>query len=469
MSYLVRRLSGSRGAGKVGVSSASDYADGTLGFLVVKNTSNGYNALRGFSKAEQALIQAGTSVSDHAATLDAMLASEKHLYLPRGTFRRSTKWSITDRQVLEGAGSFAILHTTANVVGIETTGEEVHLEGFKMTFAAGHAANGINVGTVAGDRSDRPDIRRVHVSGAGADGIRIYAGNLGTLGSMRVRSSAGFGVVFDSSVSADNNVWTIDGFLDVSNNGIDGFALYDGTGSLSDPYASRKHRGGMIVAQANGRYGVFVGTSGNLLEVYAENNVTGQIYVSDKGFGNRIESAEGLFTGPGVNANGNRCITHSANADGVRAEASKFQLKGGSGFGWRIRDNDGTAGYLDVEKTAAREIRFKHGGSAGVWNVYNEHSTPGTEVATRFEGRLSPIGDRLWSIGEAALRWLMVHTDAVRLWGAATGVAGATTLGNGTATTVGAAGAAAALPAQPLGYLVAYVGTTPVKIPYYSN
>lgn len=51
---------------------------------------------------------------------------------------------------------------------------------------------------------------------------------------------------------------------------------------------------------------------------------------------------------------------------------------------------------------------------------------------------------------------------------AASGVANTLALGNGTSTTVGAAGGAAALPATPLGYLVAFVGTTQVKIPYYN-
>lgn len=37
-----------------------------------------------------------------------------------------------------------------------------------------------------------------------------------------------------------------------------------------------------------------------------------------------------------------------------------------------------------------------------------------------------------------------------------------------TETTVGAAGGASALPATPLGYLIAIVGTTTVKIPYYN-
>ena len=42
-------------------------------------------------------------------------------------------------------------------------------------------------------------------------------------------------------------------------------------------------------------------------------------------------------------------------------------------------------------------------------------------------------------------------------------------LGGTTATTVGAAGGAAALPATPLGYLIANVAGTQVKIPYYNN
>jgi hypothetical protein len=42
------------------------------------------------------------------------------------------------------------------------------------------------------------------------------------------------------------------------------------------------------------------------------------------------------------------------------------------------------------------------------------------------------------------------------------------TLGSTTASTVGAAGGASALPATPLGYLIGYVGATQVKIPYYS-
>lgn len=51
---------------------------------------------------------------------------------------------------------------------------------------------------------------------------------------------------------------------------------------------------------------------------------------------------------------------------------------------------------------------------------------------------------------------------------AATGTVGFTTFGNGSSGTIGGAGGASALPATPLGYIIAYVGTSQVKIPYYN-
>jgi hypothetical protein len=56
----------------------------------------------------------------------------------------------------------------------------------------------------------------------------------------------------------------------------------------------------------------------------------------------------------------------------------------------------------------------------------------------------------------------------VRASAASAGAASTTTIGSTTATTVGAAGGASALPATPLGYIIAHVGTTQVKIPYYN-
>jgi hypothetical protein len=52
--------------------------------------------------------------------------------------------------------------------------------------------------------------------------------------------------------------------------------------------------------------------------------------------------------------------------------------------------------------------------------------------------------------------------------GAAATTAGYLQLGREVETTVGAAGGASALPATPLGYVIAYLGTTKIKFPYYN-
>ena len=63
----------------------------------------------------------------------------------------------------------------------------------------------------------------------------------------------------------------------------------------------------------------------------------------------------------------------------------------------------------------------------------------------------------------------IINIDGLTMSGPATNPgAGKVALGNGTQTTVGAAGAASGLPAAPLGYLKGYVGSTQVVIPYYA-
>ena len=53
--------------------------------------------------------------------------------------------------------------------------------------------------------------------------------------------------------------------------------------------------------------------------------------------------------------------------------------------------------------------------------------------------------------------------------GAAATSAGNLSIGRAVETSVGAAGGASALPATPLGYIVAYLGSTKIKIPYYND
>jgi hypothetical protein len=117
-------------------------------------------------------------------------------------------------------------------------------------------------------------------------------------------------------------------------------------------------------------------------------------------------------------------------------------------------------------------------GSAGI--IGNASIPSGTKISTstsviatwRFIGDVSSAfqGDRYLDpnllvqyTGETVAKGPLYLTAAATNPGA-----GNVALGKSTATSIGAAGGASALPATPLGYLIAYVGTTQVKIPYYN-
>jgi hypothetical protein len=102
-------------------------------------------------------------------------------------------------------------------------------------------------------------------------------------------------------------------------------------------------------------------------------------------------------------------------------------------------------------------------------NVGNDSSNP------RFE---CPNSTEMLGYSDAytTLQWRILTSTGTIIAktfianGTPIGVAsGEFTFGGDVSATVGAAGGAAALPATPLGYLDAFVGTTPVKIPYFSN
>lgn len=386
---------------------------------IQKTSSGGYNALRGFSRAEQEAIQAGVSTADHSATLDEMLSTEKHLYLPRGTWRRSTKWGVTSGLHVEGAGAgLTILKAIADVELIELTGEFVHVHGMRLAKTGAHTKNLLNIGTAAGARADRAHINDLIVTGAGEDGICLYAGNLGTLSSIRSRANGRDGFNFDRSASPDSNAWVFSGFIDSSNNGRDGFRLEDGI-SLADGYASRHHSGGLLVAQGNAGWGVYVGTGRNDLSIYAESNGAGQVYLGQFAQGNNLTVGEGVVVGNvggvagSLDGNNIKQLNHNAN---FRAGfKSKVEVSGGAGRGYRIAGDDGTAGFFDFEKTAAREIRFKYAGSGGAWNHYHEHTTAGIEAAQWYGGRLIPISTSTWDFGTSSFRWKDIYAETVRL------------------------------------------------------
>lgn len=90
--------------------------------------------------------------------------------------------------------------------------------------------------------------------------------------------------------------------------------------------------------------------------------------------------------------------------------------------------------------------------------------------ATANTGFLSQVAAGAGNRGFWAQGTAMNEFDGpVNLAAAATAPSSGVALGGTTQTTVGATGAASALPANPLGYLIAFLGATKIAIPYYTG
>lgn len=102
-------------------------------------------------------------------------------------------------------------------------------------------------------------------------------------------------------------------------------------------------------------------------------------------------------------------------------------------------------------------------GTTIMGNGYDGFGTITAKVVNSVAAKTTTVNDPSAADGQ-----VMTNT-AVLLDAAPTVAANQLGLGRTTATTVGASGAASALPANPLGYLIANLGGTAIKIPYYNN
>jgi hypothetical protein len=151
-----------------------------------------------------------------------------------------------------------------------------------------------------------------------------------------------------------------------------------------------------------------------------------------------------------------RLAVYGTTAFGVTALVSRAAVEGTTPNGLVIGAVTTGANGGPIEfHTGFRVVRWSIGAStghflAGTDNTYDIGASGATRPRDLYLGRN------------------MVGGGWVRAGAVSAGAASTTTFGSTTSTTVGATGAASALPANPLGYLVAHVGTTEVRIPYYN-
>lgn len=411
----------------------------------------------------------GGTVDDSAAFALALASGVGDVYGMQPSYTITTKQVVPAGVNLHFGGyNYTTLNLAANVVGIELL-QYATLRGVHIAPNVTHTSNCVEVGdvTLSGDRSV---ISEVWVSGCGADGIKVRNGNLGTLRNIIATSNVQDGVEFGIE-GVNQNAWKMEGTIDVRANTRDGFHLSAGA-SISDPHSPRANSGNLIVAQSNGRYGVYIGTVSNTFVIYGEVNTTKDLFLDTFGTGNEITMVNGTIQDTAVGFN--IITTNNPNGAYWREFTAKTLFAGGVGKGIRIDNTDSTAGQFDIEKTAAAQLTIQSQGTSQDGNLILNNSVGGFGMNINIDGIIFPVTDNTRTLGTASKRWSTMFANQaqvtnVLLTGApATTSAGQISFGAaaGATATIGAAGAP---PAQVAGYIQASVNGTLIKIPYYNN
>ena len=188
-----------------------------------------------------------------------------------------------------------------------------------------------------------------------------------------------------------------------------------------------------LVSQGNTNYAFFcASTYNNVYGFYSENNTAGGITFASTATNNRVWGVQ----------------TSDSITDLSTAQKN-----------WVGGTNEASVAY----NATNFNINTYGGGNPGTFSIGWNGSKYAITANVGSNNLLMPITNT----GSGGT--LSIQPDAINLTKTALAAASGVSLGGTTATTVGAAGGASALPATPLGYLIAYVGSTPVKIPYYSN
>ena len=135
---------------------------------------------------------------------------------------------------------------------------------------------------------------------------------------------------------------------------------------------------------------------------------------------------------------------------------------------------DSTLGFPSNQDGYGNNSIIACTGSVGKNNIIESdntfYSASTTGLPVKIVGSATQTGSLLRTTNSAGSALFDINANGSITTGGVALASGASTLTIGFAsqTTVGAAGGASALPATPLGYLIAYLGSTKILIPYYS-
>jgi len=330
--------------------------------------------------------------------------------VPPGNYRISDTIQMPLHGLLTGFGHGTTQITMAsNKVAIRLNGF-CRLEGLGITKSGPHNISLVEVGsdTLNAGRCVLTDlfIDGVDKAGASQDGIFIRHGNLGTIQNVVVVNCGRHGIAFGIE-SIDTNAWTIQGFVDLRNNGGDGLHL-EMTKTWNDPHAPRAHFVTGVCAQANGGHGVYLGTLSNLISAYCEANKKEDVYLDKNALGNEIRTVAGFVKDDSSDPKSNIIYNHNGQASYWRMFQNKVQFSGGPSRGIRICNDDNTPGTLDLEKVGPRSYAFKVN-TGGNETLSFQHDNSALRLDGAWGGFLNPKADNVYGLGNGTHRWNVLY------------------------------------------------------------
>jgi len=353
------------------------------------------------------------TASANATAIQAALDSgAARVFIPAGDYSIDTTLTVPGSTIFEGEGRFkSLLTITTDNVAVLVNGQQVLLSRFGVrTDLGGHTSNGIEIGSVSADcgRSMHEDLS---IIGMGGSGLVCIHGNLQTFRNIYSINNGTHGMEFPiTSTVIDNIGHKIEGVCDLRGNGSDGLHIAAGT-SVSDTEAAKCHSANLIIAQSNGRYGVYSGTRNNNIILYGENNTTNDLYLDTYAHGNTVTLVNG--TSISDNGAGNTVVARKGgNFENLTYTRQRFSGETTGGF--EIENDDGNAGILSFRKNGTRNFEITASGSSSAQTLSFLHDQS-NDLTLKTDGPIIPNDDSTHNLGSTSLAWEHIHGNSLRL------------------------------------------------------
>lgn len=375
-----------------------------------------------------------TGVNDSAAAFNAALAAHGNVYVPEGTYKILSTVTVDSGQILTGAGVDGVCVINATV----DSGDAV--------FVLGTSTTALNY---------YPQIANFDIllNADGSSGVRLFGTANARVSNIRVMGDVG-----DTATS--KTAFEVDGVNSAFFNQFEncyGFKCNIGFDHIDTGVSYSTQQ---IYINCNAIGG---GTASPQIGFNFENN-QGVDSVIIGGNSEALDTAIVAKVG-GLSIHGHRFEANTTDIEGQSTTENTSVTS--------CKNLNTVVGLPSAQDGYGNNIFVGNNGTFGkdtylesVTNIYAPAPDKVPLNVQAYAGQTANLTQYLNNVG--ALLGGIGPTGQIIAGGAAFGATNKLVLGGTTGTTVGAAGGASALPATPTGYLIAFVGSTEVRIPYYA-